>query len=120
MLARFLETVRLARDLGRAYWASRDPHIEARLPDDHPPGSWVVLATKERVGEGPVYATAALRAVEPGARFWVFVEEGEYWLYALRAPDPAAGLRTFYAEPKSAVLLSEERTASVRGFRGEK
>lgn len=116
---RALFWLKTASDLGQLYLLSRRPHIEEDLPRTLADEPWVVLATKRPIrDDAPVYATPAYKPVSPGDRFWVFVEEGEYWLYALPGTDPEEILRKFYANPAAAMSL-DSPVVSERGFRAE-
>ncbi len=119
MLQKLLVWGSAVADLGRMYVYSRQPHIEQDLPEDLGPGLWIAIATKSPIQRGePVYGTPAYKAVEAGQRYWVFLDEGEYWVYAVLASEPATALRAFYAEPDRARLL-ESAAVSAPGFRAE-
>lgn len=117
MLGRILPWFSTLGDLGRLYVMSRRPHIEEELPTRLAPGPWVVIATQRPLQPGePTYGTPAYRAVEPGERFWIFVEPGEYWLYAVAGEEPQAAMRAFYADPDAATPLGAP-VESAPGFR---
>lgn len=119
MLGRVLPWLGTVANLGRMWVMSRQPHIEADFPDDIGDGLWVAIATARPVQAGePVYGTAAYRAVGAGQRFWIYLPEGEYWVYAVHADDPGAALKRFYSSPEAAVLLGGGH-ASMPGFRTE-
>lgn len=119
MFSKALFWLKTAADLGQLYLYSRKPHIEEDLPADIGEGDWMVLATaSEMVDAEPIYATPAYRSVRAGERFWVFVAEGEYWLYAVRGAHGQSALREFYAEPSLAVALPSP-VRSERGFRAD-
>lgn len=108
-----------ASELGQVYLLSRKAHIEENLTANLPDDDWFVLATKEPVSDGaPVYGFPAYKPVRPGQRFWVFVEEGEYWLYAVRGSDAREALKRFYADPDDAELLASP-VISEPGFRAD-
>ncbi len=116
---RALFWLKTASDLGQLYLLSRKPHIEEDLPRTLADKEWTVLATQRPLRDDePVYATPAYKPVRPGERFWVFVDEGEYWLYAVAESDPRAALKKFYANPPAAMSL-ESPVVSEPGFRAD-
>lgn len=117
MLQRSLLWLKAAAALGRMWLLSRQPHIEETLPDELTAGPWVAIATQRPLQPGePVYGTPAYKAVRPGERYWIFVDEGDYWVYAVAGAEPMAALRDFYANPDGARLV-DSAVRSLPGFR---
>lgn len=115
MIAKTLAFLKNASDIGRMYLLTRKPHIHGTLPPELADGPWVVIATRDRIEDGkPAYGTPSHRVVTPGTVFFVFVDEGDYWLYAVRGETPNEGLKHFYADPQSARALGPE--TSRRGL----
>lgn len=117
MLSRAVQWWKLLWALGSLWLMSRRAHIEEDLPAEFGDGTWIAFATHEPVQPGePTYGTPAFRAVTAGERYWIFVEEGTYWVYALPGADPQVALREFYANPDGARLI-DSGVSSVPGFR---
>ena len=119
MLSRALLWLKAVSELGQLWLMSRRPHIEETLDSALEQGPWILIATQRPAQPGePVYGTPSHRAIEPGQRYWIFVPEGDYWVYAVAAEDPREALSAFYKDPDAARLV-DSAVPSIAGFRGE-